>query len=45
MPYITLDWACRSCHPADADARADQLFTSRTADELEELARGYHDRD
>ncbi len=39
MPYLTLDYACRSCHYDGGPA------SNLTADELKDMAVGYHDRD
>ncbi|RME22750.1 MAG: hypothetical protein D6806_12450 [Deltaproteobacteria bacterium] len=36
-PYITLQWACRSCHRQGGTA------TDKTDAELEAMAKGYHD--
>ncbi len=39
MPYLTLDFACRSCHYEGGSA------TNVSDDELKDMAVGYHDRD
>ncbi len=43
MPYITLGWACRSCHPPDEASRGDRPWSVRSDAVLETSADGYHD--
>ena len=43
MPYLTLDYSCRACHPDSEQNRFGQEWSVKTDQELQISAEAYHD--
>ncbi len=43
MPYLTLNYSCRACHPDSEQNRVNQQWSVKSDAELQSSAEAYHD--